>query len=219
MQIFFTITFVPITKLNISSNAIKDEGIEIISQVLRCRNDLIHLDVSSNEISPRGFSILFESLMQNNTLISLNISSIDHWYKNRIGIEGARALKELIKQNIFIQFLNLSSISLGDEGLEILTKGIIFKYNSQNDLFAKLRNRTNENKTFFSRNIQNISSLILKSNELTPNSMDSICNILSSNIILWLDLSNNKVFSPSSMKQFSKSISNESMSLKILKLK
>ena len=210
---------VSISKLNLSSNAIKDKGVQLLSQLLKSNSDLVHLDISSNDITPHGFAILFESLKENNTIVSLNISSSEHWFKNKIGVEGCKALKELLKENIFIQLLNLSSVCLGDEGLHILTKGILFKYNSQMNLMSLQDKKSSQTSSFYSRNIQSISSLIIKSNELTPNSMESICKILSSNIILLLDLSGNKVFNPVSMKYFSRSLSNESMSLKILKLK
>lgn len=181
-----------ISRLNLSSNNIKDEGAQILAQIIRSFHDMIHLDISSNEITPKGCAVLFEAISESNSLISLNISSVDHSNKNRIGLEGAYALSETLNSNVFLQFLNLSSTCLGDQGLEIISNGLC---NSS------------------------IWTLILKSNDFTANWMESVCKILMYTYIWQLDLSKNRIFSHTSMRVFSECLSQEYLSLKVLKLK
>ena len=66
-------------------------------------------------------------------------------------MKDVKALKELLKENIFIQLLNLSSVCLGDEGLHILTKGILFKYNSQMNLMSLQDKKSSQTSSFYSR--------------------------------------------------------------------
>ena len=112
------------SKFDIGYNKIGDIGITSIANVFenfRCPS-IIALNVSTNSLSPVGLTTLFNSLHCNQSLIDLDISSKSRESKNRnrINTESIQALAELLKVNRFIQYINLSGLSIADKGLEIL---------------------------------------------------------------------------------------------------
>lgn len=101
-----------IKRVYIGKNKFFDEGIIILSKVLKLGSNIIHLDVSSNGITWKGFNTLIDALMNNNTLVSLNLSSKDRSQRNKLATKGAEKLAEFIKGSVYLQFLNVSSTAL-----------------------------------------------------------------------------------------------------------
>jgi Ran GTPase-activating protein (RanGAP) involved in mRNA processing and transport len=77
----------------------------------------VHLDLSSNEITHKGAKKIFKSLLTNNSLISLKLGSIDGVHKNKIAAKGMTNLVDLMQLNSFLQFLDLRSNVLCDNGI------------------------------------------------------------------------------------------------------
>lgn len=56
--------------------------------------------------------------MKNNTLKTLNL------YRNKVDVDGARALRELLKVNNSIEFLDVGYNRLREKGIKAITDGI-----------------------------------------------------------------------------------------------
>jgi hypothetical protein len=64
---------------------------------------------------------IFEALQDNQSLIDLNLSTVDGVARNRLAGSAAIAqLKTFLHRNEFLELLDLSSVGLGNEGLEAL---------------------------------------------------------------------------------------------------
>jgi Ran GTPase-activating protein (RanGAP) involved in mRNA processing and transport len=56
--------------------------------------------------------------MKNNTLKTLNL------YRNNVDVDGARSLRELLKVNKSIEFLDVGYNRLREKGIKAITDGI-----------------------------------------------------------------------------------------------
>lgn len=72
-----------------------------------------------------GTQAIAHSLMKNQTLKSLNL------YRNKVDVDGARALKELLKVNKSLEFLDLGFNRLREKGIKAITDGICDNPNSK----------------------------------------------------------------------------------------
>ena len=88
------------------------------------RAQIIHLDVSQNQITHVGAKILFQSLFDNQNLVSLNLGNKDALLRNSIGPKGAKYLKDLLIENKFLTFLNVTGNVLCDQGIYQLSQGL-----------------------------------------------------------------------------------------------
>ena len=59
----------------------------------------MHVDVSSNELSAVGMAAIFKALRKNESVTSLVCGTLDGIRRNRMGREGAIALRDLLVQN------------------------------------------------------------------------------------------------------------------------
>ena len=87
---------------------------------VRNSKSIIELNLASNEIQNDGMIAIFQALQENESVISLNIATIEGVARNRISATGIQELKNMLKKNKFIEHLDLSSISLGNVGLEAI---------------------------------------------------------------------------------------------------
>jgi hypothetical protein len=56
----------------------------------------------------------------NESVVALNISTIEGVARNRISATGIQELRNLLKFNRFLELLDLTSIGLGNAGLEAI---------------------------------------------------------------------------------------------------
>ena len=112
------------SRLILGKNNIGDKGVEILSDFLLDNKSIVYLDLSSNDIRIKGADILFKTLTHNISIISLNLSSLDGINRNRICSEGCKYLTNLLKENKFLNELNLSGNSIKNEGLKYIFEGL-----------------------------------------------------------------------------------------------
>ena len=135
-----------ITRLDLSKNRLKDEGVAALASALAANTSLVHLNLASNEITAKGIQVLCErGLSGNETLVSLDLSSIDGLSRNRLTHLGGTYLADLVKQpESNIQILKLSGTSLGNRGLDHLLEALQHKPNlvdlrlDQNEIVCNL---------------------------------------------------------------------------------
>lgn len=90
---------------------------------------LTKLNFASNEIGNEGMIAVFQGLLHNESVISLNLSTIEGVARNRISASGVAELKNLLIHNKFLENLDLSSIGLGNLGLEAICDALAANYN------------------------------------------------------------------------------------------
>lgn len=156
-----------LNKVSLAQNKLLDRGASRVAKIIRDCRDIIHLDVSSNGITPIGFSDIFMSLYRNNTIISLNLSSSDRCHRNKLGTKGAKDLADLLKVSWYLQYLNLSSTGLCNEGAKMI--------------FDSLKGN------------QYLVSLIIKSNEMTHSIADDLTTMIIESSLEYLDISHNNI--------------------------
>lgn len=87
------------TRVNLSKNIIKSEGVRYISNALKRDKRIIHLDLSSNGLSDKGIAYICDMLKVNNCLISLCIKSYEGLNRNKLSSQGLVPLKEVMIRN------------------------------------------------------------------------------------------------------------------------
>ena len=110
--------------IDLSKNALKDEGAMILLRSIKKSMSIVHLDISSNEITAEGSQGIINELTHHNSLASFDISSHEGLHRNRIGLQGAQAFVSVLQTNKILAFLNLAGTGLGPEGLECLIEGL-----------------------------------------------------------------------------------------------
>jgi len=65
-----------------------------------------------------GATLISKSLQKNNTVKGLNL------FKNTIDVDGARAVRDLLKVNKNIEFLDIGHNRIRQKGLEAIIEGI-----------------------------------------------------------------------------------------------
>ena len=100
-----------LTKLNLSSNKITDEGTKRLTEAIQVNRTLQSLNISHNALSEVALSSISDYLKFNSTLFKLNLSS------NKISDKGAERLTEAIKVNTTLQELNISKNWISKEGV------------------------------------------------------------------------------------------------------
>ena len=151
----------------LNSNQLGDEGAIAISKALSYNNSIIHLSICSNDLSSVGWNALFAAIKRSNSIISLDISSKERINRNIMDLASIKNLSDLFWVSKFLAFIDLSLMSLGDRGVEILWKGL-----SGNKI---------------------ICSLIIQNNEFTHSCIHSINNMVTSSSLQHLDISSNPI--------------------------
>ena len=153
------------SRLILSKNNFGDKGIELLLDSIKDNNNIVELNLSSNSITPKGGNLIFEFLLYQNSIISLDLSSEDGVNKNRICAEGIKNIEKVLKNNFFLEFLDLSSNSIRTEGFKYLINGL-----KENDIIKKI-------------NVSN--------NEIDVKGIEYLNNTLKKSKIEYLDLSQN----------------------------
>ena len=113
-------------KIDISFNSKFNDG--LIKNILYLKN-LSTLNIQHNNIKDNDIKILVQYCLQFKTpLKDLLIQN------NFVGIEGSKAIAELLKNNIFLKKLNISSNPILSKGINIIC-GSIIKYKNILDEF------------------------------------------------------------------------------------
>jgi hypothetical protein len=94
-----------------------DKGAEIVAKAVRNCYSLVSLNMASNVIANAGLKVVFEELSHNQTLCELNVSTIGGKSRNTITTTGIQAMHHFCLEQKTCTIVNLSQISLEDEGL------------------------------------------------------------------------------------------------------
>lgn len=111
-------------QLLLGKNELGDKGAVQIAKTLSKALNIVHLDLSSNSLGPEGLSQVLRFLSCHESLISLDLSSHEGLHRNRLALEGALALGELLKRNKLLVALDVSGTAIGGEGFEAVTTGL-----------------------------------------------------------------------------------------------
>ena len=132
-----------IARLNLSKNNLGDNGVKILINSIKNSLSLISLNITSNSITHKGGEVIFKELYNQQSIIDLNVSSIEGVNRNRLTARGIQNIEKFLKNNLFIENLNICGNSIKDEGFIILAKGLdnnlsLYRLNiSNNDIHHK----------------------------------------------------------------------------------
>ncbi|CAG9322598.1 PPP1R37_7 [Blepharisma stoltei] len=154
-------------QLLLGKNVIGDKGAIVLGNSLQKNASIIHIDISSNDINPEGAKSFFDSIANHPTIVSLNMSSSEGLHRNRIGNTGSEPLRNLLKQNKSLAFLNVSRTALGPDGIEFIIEGL--------------------------QNNESLLSLDISNNMLDAKSIENLCFSLVTSKVIELNLSGNNL--------------------------
>ena len=126
IKVISNILLIPnrISRLNLTRNNLGDSGIEILVKAVKNSISLVSLNITSNSLTYKGGLIIFREFSNQQSIIDLNISSIEGSNRNRLTPVGLRDIINYLKNNVFIEILNLSGNSIRDEGFILLCQGL-----------------------------------------------------------------------------------------------
>ena len=127
------------SRLILSKNNFGDKGIELLLTSINDNSNIVELNLSSNGLTSKEGNLIFEFLLNQNSIISLDLSSQDGVNKNRICAEGVKNIEKVLKNNFFLEFIDLSSNSIRNEGFKYLINGLNGNY-----IIKKLNVNNNE---------------------------------------------------------------------------
>eukprot|EP00347_Sterkiella_histriomuscorum_P002496 403367926 len=106
-----------IARIDLHKNNLGDAGVKLLMKAIKKSRTVVHLNLASNEICNEGMIAIFKGLQRNQSLISLNVSTLEGMARNRVSQTGIAELHNLLVKNKFINFLDVSSIGLGNQGM------------------------------------------------------------------------------------------------------
>ncbi len=111
-----------VEKLNLADNSITDYGMNSIKNILQnCGTKLTSLNLASNMISGQGVELFLDDLMQNRSLKHLDLGVLESsMRKNSLGIQGAVCLAALLVRNKTLESLSLNDNDFGSDGGEAI---------------------------------------------------------------------------------------------------
>jgi Ran GTPase-activating protein (RanGAP) involved in mRNA processing and transport len=122
-----------LTKLDLRTSQIDDEGAKALAKALENNQVLIELDLWGNQIGDEGAKALAKALENNQVLTKLGL------WDNQIGDEGAKALAKALENNQVLTELILWGKDIGDEGAKAFAKALENK-----QVFTKLYLRADQ---------------------------------------------------------------------------
>lgn len=132
----------PIERLNLADNSISDYGMHAVKNILNNPEvNLKQLNLASNMISGEGLELFLDDLIQNKHLKHLDMGIMEgSMKKNSLGIQGAVCISALLIKNKVLESLCINDNDLGPDGGECV--GIALQENeslkvlkiSENDL-------------------------------------------------------------------------------------
>jgi hypothetical protein len=85
------------SRLDLSKNSFKDEGLRVLSEMLRRNTALFHLNISDNLITPEGATMLCSSLKNHQYITSIEMANrCQQKTRIKIGNKGAHALRQML---------------------------------------------------------------------------------------------------------------------------
>ena len=118
-------------ELNLSMNAINDDGARDIAEAICVNTVLQKLNLSNNYITREGAKKIAEAIQANTTLCTLDISNA------KISDDGAVAISNSLRCNNSLQSLNISHNSITNKGIIAITKSIQINSTLQNINISK----------------------------------------------------------------------------------
>ena len=111
-----------VEKLNLGDNSITDYGMHSVKNIISaCDGKLTSINLASNMISGEGIEILLDDLIQNSSLKHLDLGVLEaSMRKNSLGIQGAVCLSALLIRNKSIESLSINDNDLGSDGGECI---------------------------------------------------------------------------------------------------
>ena len=168
------------SRIILTKNNFGDDGIQLLLESLRGNNNIVELNLCSNNLGVLGGIYIFEFLMEQNSIISLDLSSKEGIYRNRLCGEGVKLITKVLKNNFFLEEIDLSSNSIKNEGIKYIANGLVYNKNLQN---LNISNNEINEKGILYLESKLISSklkyLNLSSNPISNNGLISLSNCLS----------------------------------------
>lgn len=112
-------------RLDLHKNLLQDEGVKALMHEVHKSKSIVELNLASNEISNEGMIAIFQGLVGNESIVSLNISTIEGVARNRISVSGVAELRNMLRFNNFLELVDLSSIGLGNAGLDAICDALL----------------------------------------------------------------------------------------------
>jgi len=106
-----------ITSLNMAFCDVTDSQLKVLSELVKVATGLKLLDLSNNKLTS-DICCLTEAVAESNSLTSLSLRD------NRVGLEGAKLLATMLRQNDSIVELDLSGNTFGEVGVKIMSEGL-----------------------------------------------------------------------------------------------
>jgi len=109
-----------IEKLNMADNAITDYGMHAVKNIINCTK-LNSLNLASNMISGEGLELFLDDLISNTTIKALDLGVIESsMRKNSLGIQGAVCIAALLIRNKSLESLSINDNDFGPDGGECI---------------------------------------------------------------------------------------------------
>ena len=107
----------PFEKLQLADNAITDHGMYAVKNIIKDSSKLISLNLASNMISGEGLELLLDDLITNTSIKNLDLGVVESsMRKNSLGIQGAVCIAALLIRNETLRVLKISENDLKSEG-------------------------------------------------------------------------------------------------------
>ena len=113
------------SRIILTKNDFGDEGIQLLLECLEGNNNIVELNLSSNSLGVNGGTSVFEFLLNQDSIIYLDLSSKEGIYRNRVCAERIKLITNVLKNNFFLEKIDLSSNSIKNEGMKYIVNGLI----------------------------------------------------------------------------------------------
>ena len=109
-----------IERLNLADNSVSDYGMSAVKTILTSVN-LKSINLASNMISGEGLELILDELIQHRTLKAVDIGIQEgSLKKNALGIQGAVCISALLIKNRTLEALSVNDNDLGTDGGECI---------------------------------------------------------------------------------------------------
>ena len=116
-----------VEKLNLADNSITDYGMHSVKNIIKsCGSKLNSLNLASNMISGQGVELFLDDLIQNTSLKHLDLGVLESsMRKNSLGIQGAVCLAALLVRNKTLESLAVNDNDFGPDGGEAIGVALV----------------------------------------------------------------------------------------------
>jgi len=109
-----------IEKLNLADNSISDYCMHAIKNIMK-NTQLKSLNLASNMISGEGLELFLDDLIENKIMTHFDIGVVEgSMRKNSLGIQGAVCISALLIKNKILESLSINDNDLGPDGGECI---------------------------------------------------------------------------------------------------